>query len=72
MSDFKAIWQFFEKSEDPTFIVENEALVKWNNAAAKILKNGDFENTGKFSLTSLSPEFQPCGTKSAEKEKEFN
>jgi serine phosphatase RsbU (regulator of sigma subunit) len=71
MSDFKAIWQFFEKSEDPTFIVENNMLVRWNNAADKILKDGDFENTGKFNLARLSPEFQPCGTKSAEKEKEF-
>lgn len=71
MSDFKTIWQLFEKSEDPTFIVENETLVKWNNAAAKLLKNGDFENARKFSLTSLSPELQPCGIKSAEKEKEL-
>jgi len=71
MSDFKAIWQFFEKSENPTFIVKNEALVKWNDAASRILKNGYFENTGKFSLTSFSPELQPCGTKSAEKEKEL-
>jgi serine phosphatase RsbU (regulator of sigma subunit) len=71
MSDFKDIWQFFEKSEDPTFIVENNMLVRWNNAADKILKDGDFENTEKFNLTRLSPEFQPCGTKSAEKEKEF-
>jgi serine phosphatase RsbU (regulator of sigma subunit) len=71
MSDFITIWQFFEKSEDPAFIVENETLVKWNNAAAKILKNDDFENVEKFSLARLSPEFQPCGTRSAEKEKKF-
>jgi serine phosphatase RsbU (regulator of sigma subunit) len=71
MSDFNTIWQFFEKSEDPTFIVENNMLVRWNNAADKILKDGDFENTGKFNLARLSPEFQSCGIKSAEKEKEF-
>lgn len=71
MKDSESIWQFYEKSEDPVFIIENDILVKWNNAADKILKNGDYKNTGKFSLALLSREFQPCGTKSAEKEQEF-
>jgi serine phosphatase RsbU (regulator of sigma subunit) len=71
MNDFEGIWHFYKKSEDPVLLIENDKLVKWNIPADKLLINTNFENREKFSLTRFSPEFQPCGTKSTEKEKEF-
>ena len=71
MSSFETIWKLFEKSDDAIFIIKNDALVKWNEAAKKVLKNNYLKNNTKFSLTRFSPELQPGGEPSVKKEKEF-
>jgi serine phosphatase RsbU (regulator of sigma subunit) len=71
MSSIETIRKLFEKSDDAFFIIKNETLVKCNKKAQEILKNADFKSNTKFSLTRFSPELQPGGTPSTEKEKEI-
>jgi len=71
MSSVETIWKLFEKSDDALLIIEEDTLVKWNEAAFKMLKNVDLKSNTKFSLQKFSPEIQPGGKPSAEKEKEF-
>ena len=70
MRDLKTIWRLFENSDDAVFILENDSLVKWNKVADNIIKNVDLKTDG-FNLTCISPEKQPCGKSSAEKEREL-
>jgi serine phosphatase RsbU (regulator of sigma subunit) len=71
MSSIETIWKLFEKSDDVFLIIENNILVKWNDAAHKILKDDGLNGNSEFSLTKFSPELQPGGEPSAEKEKKL-
>ncbi|GJP30090.1 hypothetical protein CLOM_g22303 [Closterium sp. NIES-68] len=65
--------RIFEMSMDPVFIVSDGMVIQdCNEAAVKILKfNDKSEIAGKVDVASLTPEFQPDGTRSLDKLDEF-
>ncbi|CAI7792146.1 unnamed protein product [Closterium sp. NIES-53] len=66
--------RIFEMSMDPVFIVSDDMVIQdCNEAAVKILKFKDkSEIAGKVDVASLTPEFQPDGTRSADKLAQFS
>ncbi len=71
MSSVETIWKLFEKSDYALLFIQDNVLIKWNEAAYKILRGADLKSNTKFSLTRFSPELQPGDEPSAEKEKEY-
>jgi len=67
----EAILKLFEKSDDAFLFIEDNVLIKWNEAALKMMKNAVLKSNTKFNLTKFSPKLQPGDEPSAKKEKEL-
>ncbi len=59
----------FERSPDPVFLMEDNKFTACNDAAISILNCPDKEKLLGFAPSNISPEIQPDGQKSVEKEK---
>ncbi|HPU30789.1 MAG TPA: PAS domain-containing protein, partial [Syntrophorhabdaceae bacterium] len=61
----------FEQSPDPVFLMEQNLIVDCNNACIKLLDYNEKKQLVGKKPRDISPEIQPDGISSAEKEKNF-
>ena len=67
-NDIENIWTLFERLDEPFLLVRKNTLVRCNDAAHQIFNKDLCGKSGKFSLSKYSPELQPNGELSSQKE----